>query len=54
MSIAKHLDALKLRHAHIENHIEEEQKRPMPNTGILHVLKRNRLHVKEEITKLSQ
>lgn len=53
MSLFQHLNSLKLKHTHLEKSIELEQKRPLPDISTLHNLKREKLHLKEEIIRLS-
>ena len=53
MSLFHRINALKLKHAHLENSIDREQKRPLPDISTLHHLKREKLFLKEEIIKLS-
>lgn len=44
-----HLEALRARHAALEEQIHEEQKFPAANMAILRDLKRQKLRLKEEI-----
>ena len=53
MALFHYINALKLKYAHLENSIEREQRRPLPDISTLHHLKRERLMLKEEILKLS-
>ena len=48
-----HLEALKSRHAAISNKIELEQGRPGTTDWYLKALKRQRLHLKEQIEGIS-
>ncbi len=52
MSLQSHLLALTERHASLETRIATEDQRPMPNTEALTRLKREKLHLKEEIERL--
>ena len=52
MSLSNHLNTLKLRHSHVDEDIAIEQRRPSPDMTKLSSLKRERLHLKEEISKL--
>jgi hypothetical protein len=52
MSLNAHLDALKERHASLENRILDEDQRPRPDDGTLARLKIEKLHVKDEIERL--
>lgn len=53
MSLFQHLNSLKLKHTHLEKSIKLEQNRPLPDLPTLHQLKREKLHLKEEIVRLS-
>jgi hypothetical protein len=44
-----HISALQTKHADIEAKIVEETQRPMPDTGTLARLKKEKLKLKEEI-----
>lgn len=50
---SSHLKMLKNKHSNLEKAIHNELKRPYPNDNVLHVLKREKLHIKEEIYRLS-
>jgi hypothetical protein len=52
MSLHEHVDSLRAKHARLEQQIDEEQHRPMPDNTILVKLKREKLRLKEAITKL--
>ncbi|HEX2940131.1 MAG TPA: YdcH family protein [Rhodopila sp.] len=52
MSLNTRLDALKERHASLENRIFEEDQRPRPNSETLMRLKVEKLHLKEEMERL--
>ncbi|MDJ0685328.1 MAG: YdcH family protein [Alphaproteobacteria bacterium] len=52
MTAEARLEALKERHATLETKIETEQRRPMPDEGLVHTLKREKLHLKDEISRL--
>lgn len=54
MSLESRLAALKRRHAELEQKILEEDHRPLPDSDTLHRLKREKLHLKEEITRLEE
>lgn len=47
------LEALQARHSAISNRIEMEQSRPGTSDEFLKMLKRQRLHLKEEIESVS-
>lgn len=52
MSLDSRLSSLKERHANLEMQIAEEDQRPRPDAEILGRLKREKLHVKEEMERL--
>lgn len=52
MSLEAHIEALKEKHAVLETKIEAESSRPMPDDALVHTLKREKLHVKDEIERL--
>lgn len=54
MNIEGHLEHLKAKHAKLENQIDEENQRPMPDSIRITELKREKLRVKEEITRLEE
>ena len=45
-----HFSALEAKHAFLDRQINAESQRPMPDTGILAALKKQKLRVKEEMT----
>ena len=53
MSYSTRLDALKQRHASLESRIHDEDHRPRPDGDALMRLKLEKLHLKEEMEKLS-
>lgn len=52
MSLQDRIESLKAKHAALENAIEAESRRPYPNEPQLTVLKRQKLAIKDEITRL--
>jgi hypothetical protein len=52
MSLNTRLDALKERHASLENRIFDEDHRPQPDTEALMRLKIEKLRLKEEMERL--
>jgi hypothetical protein len=48
-----HVTALQAKHAGLEARISEESQRPMPDTGTLNRLKKEKLRIKEEIVGLA-
>lgn len=53
MSVSSHLDTLRERHAALESKIKEELRSPGSDTLQVNALKRQKLHLKEEIEKIS-
>ncbi len=52
MSLHEHVDSLRAKHAQLEQQIDEEQHRPLPDSTTLIKLKREKLRLKEEIERL--
>ncbi len=53
MSYSTRLDALKQRHASLDSRIQDEDHRPRPDSVALTRLKLEKLHLKEEMEKLT-
>lgn len=53
MSIDSHVEELRKKHAAIDERIEEEQRHPGADDQNIKQLKVQKLHLKEEITRLS-
>jgi hypothetical protein len=53
MSYSTRLDALKQRHASLDSRIQDEDHRPRPDSDTLMRLKLEKLHLKEEMEKVS-
>jgi len=53
MTMEDRVETLKARHAHLEHEIDDEIHRPLPDTIHITELKRQKLRIKEEITRLS-
>ncbi|MEM7210880.1 MAG: DUF465 domain-containing protein [Pseudomonadota bacterium] len=53
MNVSTHLESLRSKHAVLEDKIHNEQRRPGADSLELATLKRQKLHLKEEIEKLS-
>ncbi|SMF32316.1 Protein of unknown function [Tistlia consotensis] len=51
MSLQEHVDALRAKHAELEQQIEKESLRPHPDETTLHALKREKLRIKDEIAQ---
>ena len=52
MTVQSHLVSLSEQHTHLEHEIEEESHRRQPDSLKLAALKREKLRIKEEITRL--
>ncbi|MBK0400090.1 DUF465 domain-containing protein [Limibaculum sp. M0105] len=53
MSLTSHLDQLRQKHQALEKQIEDEQRRPSSDPLAIATLKRQKLHLKDEITRLA-
>jgi hypothetical protein len=51
IALSSHLDALHAKHAGLETRLREEMARPIPDTGTIQSLKKQKLRLKEEITR---
>ena len=52
MSLGAHLQELKKKHAHLSAQVEEAQRSPATDDLIVRELKKEKLRLKEEITRL--
>jgi len=52
MSTVDHVEALKAKHASLEHAINEEIARPLPDDDAVCSLKKKKLQIKDEITRL--
>lgn len=52
MAEAERIEALKMRHANLERHLEEERLRPLPDAAVIAEIKRQKLAIKDEIAYL--
>ncbi len=52
MSAVDHIEALKAKHAMLEHAIDEENARPYPDDETICSLKKRKLQIKDEITRL--
>lgn len=50
----QHLEMLKRRHSEVDNAVQQELKRPLPDTLAMRTLKKMRLRLKDEITRLKR
>jgi hypothetical protein len=53
MSLLDRVEALKAKHAALESAIEDEVRRPLPDTTTVMELKRKKLRIKDELERLS-
>lgn len=53
MSTVDHIDALKAKHASLEQLIVQENSRPYPDDDAICSLKKRKLQIKDEIIRLS-
>ncbi|WP_375254270.1 DUF465 domain-containing protein [Yoonia sp.] len=53
MSLSSHLEQLKKKHQHLSEHVESMQRSPATDDIELAKLKKQKLMLKEEITRLS-
>lgn len=54
MGSEKHIASLKDKHAELEQAIEVENSRPLPDEMLIQELKRQKLRIKDEIARISQ
>ena len=54
MSMPEHLDSLRSKHAHLEQMIDDEMHRPLPDQTEVMRLKKEKLRIKEELERLRQ
>jgi len=48
-----HISALRMKHAELEEKLEREENRPLPDTSLIHSLKKQKLHLKDLLTQES-
>ena len=53
MTVSSHVTELKKKHAHLSEQVEMSQRSPSTDTTKISELKREKLKLKEEITRLS-
>ena len=53
MKIEAHLSQLSTKHAELDRQIESEMRSPLPDSMRLSQLKRQKLHIKDRISELS-
>jgi hypothetical protein len=54
MSQQDRIEALKEKHASLERAIDEESRRPLPDQAAIHDLKKQKLHIKDQIVQLER
>ncbi len=54
MSLSSHLQELQRKHEHLSQMVEQEQRSPGSDDLTIRSLKRQKLHIKEEISRLSE
>lgn len=47
------LETLRTKHEDLEHQIEKEENRPLPDHSMVHTLKRQKLKLKDELTRMS-
>ncbi len=52
MTMQEYVEELRVKHANLEEEIDVESHRPMPDQGTLSRLKREKLRIKDEIARL--
>ncbi len=52
MSATDRIEVLKQKHASLETALEDENKRPMPDSSVVAHLKREKLAIKDELLRL--
>lgn len=48
-----HMSALRMKHAELEEKLDREENRPLPDNGLIHRLKKEKLHIKDVIAQES-
>ena len=46
---SSHISALRMKHAELEDKLDREENRPLPDTNLIHELKKQKLHLKDVI-----
>ncbi len=52
MALSEHIDSLRAKHLRLDQAIDEEMHRPMPDQSRITQLKREKLRLKEELERL--
>ncbi len=53
MSLKERMESLRARHTAVENLLQDEVHRPLPSSGEISRLKREKLRLKDEMARLS-
>jgi hypothetical protein len=53
MAVVDHIEQLKSKHAELEQLIAQENARPRPDDALVSDLKKQKLRIKDELTKLA-
>lgn len=53
MSVQSHIEALTAKHAALEQELHLEQRRPAPDETVVADIKRRKLEIKDEITRIT-
>ncbi|MGB5077014.1 MAG: YdcH family protein [Sphingorhabdus sp.] len=48
-----HMTALRMKHAELEEKLDREERRPLPDTNLIHALKKQKLQLKDVIMQES-
>jgi hypothetical protein len=54
MTVQDYVESLRSKHAHLEQQIDDELHRPLPDQSILTRLKREKLRIKDEMARLGR
>ncbi len=48
-----HISALRIKHAELDEKLEREERRTLPDTNLIHSLKKQKLQLKDQLTQES-
>ncbi len=54
MTVQDYVESLRSKHAHLEQQIDDELHRPLPDQSVLTRLKREKLRIKDEMVRLGR
>lgn len=54
MPMQEHVESLRSKHARLEELIDEELHRPLPDQGVISRLKKEKLKIKEQIERIRE